>query len=79
MYTRYLLRLLASSAALALLPSAVLAQQRPAAPVLLEKPSIVYKVQSASERLEMTAHSSRILTMDQKIPRPKSTIPTCWS
>ena len=33
------------------------------------KPSIIYKVQSPSERLEMTVHTSRILTMDQKIPQ----------
>ncbi len=45
------------------------AQQPSAPPVLLEKPSIVYKVQSPSERLEMTVHTSRILTMDQKIPQ----------
>jgi pilus assembly protein CpaC len=31
--------------------------------------SIVYKIQSTSERLEMTVNSSRILTMDQKIPQ----------
>jgi pilus assembly protein CpaC len=36
-------------------------------PAELTKPSIVYKVQSASERMEMTVHTSRILTMDQKI------------
>jgi pilus assembly protein CpaC len=30
---------------------------------------IVYKIQSASERLEMTVNSSRILTLDKKIPQ----------
>ena len=35
----------------------------------LPKSSIIYKVQSSSERMEMTVHSSRILTMDQKIPQ----------
>ena len=79
MYTQSLLRLLAPLAALGLLSSAVFAQQpsapsamtqQPSAPpVVLEKPSLIYKVQSPSERLEMTAHSSRILTMDQKIPQ----------
>jgi pilus assembly protein CpaC len=29
----------------------------------------MYKVQSPTERLEMTVHTSRILTMDQKIPQ----------
>ena len=69
MYTRFLLRLLASLAALALPSAAVLAQQPHAPPVVLEKPSLIYKVQSPSERLEMTAHTSRILTMDHKIPQ----------
>ncbi len=31
--------------------------------------SIIYKVQDASERLEMTVNTSRILTLDDKIPR----------
>ncbi len=33
------------------------------------QPSIIHKVQSPTERLEMTVHTSRILTMDQKIPQ----------
>lgn len=50
----------------ALLSSAVLAQQ----PVIpLAKPSVVFKVESPNDRLEMTVHTSRILTMDQKIPQ----------
>jgi pilus assembly protein CpaC len=73
MYTRSLLRFVAPLAALAFLSAASLAQQPPAQPpaqpVLLEKPSLIYKVQSPSERLEMTAHTSRIVTMDQKIPQ----------
>jgi len=32
-------------------------------------PSIVHRIAGASERLEMTANSSRILTLDQRIPR----------
>ncbi len=70
MYTRSLLRLLASLAVLAWLPGAVLGQQPSAAsspPVLLQKPSILYKVQSSGERLEMMVHTSRIVTMDRKI------------
>jgi pilus assembly protein CpaC len=67
MYTRSFLRLLTPLAALWLLPPAVLAQQPSALPVLLERPSIVYKVRSPSERLEMTVRTSRLLTTDQKI------------
>jgi pilus assembly protein CpaC len=39
------------------------------APAKAGGPSIIYKVRSPSERLEMTVHTSRILTMDQKIPQ----------
>jgi pilus assembly protein CpaC len=35
----------------------------------LESPPIVHHIQAATERLEMTANSSRMLTLDQKIPR----------
>ncbi len=35
----------------------------------LEAPPIVHHIQAATERLEMTANSSRMLTLDQKIPR----------
>ena len=35
----------------------------------IQSPSIVYKVQVANERLEMTVNSSRLLTLDLKIPR----------
>jgi pilus assembly protein CpaC len=31
-------------------------------------PPVIYKVQAANDRLEMTQYSSRLLTMDQKIP-----------
>jgi pilus assembly protein CpaC len=34
-----------------------------------EAPPIVHKVQAATERLEMTANTSRVLTLDQQIPR----------
>jgi pilus assembly protein CpaC len=73
MYTQSLARCMAPLAVLMFLSAIGLAQQPPAQssapPVLLEKPSLIYKVQSPSERLEMTAHSSRIVTMDQKIPQ----------
>lgn len=32
-------------------------------------PPVIHKIQSANDRLEMTVNSSRLLTMDQKIPR----------
>ncbi len=70
MFTRSLLRLFAPLAITIVLPLAALAEQpaeQPSTPLV--KPSIVYKVQSPSERLEMTVHTSRILTMDQKIPQ----------
>jgi len=35
----------------------------------LQRPPLIFKVQSPSERLEMTVNSSRILTTDQKIPQ----------
>jgi pilus assembly protein CpaC len=35
----------------------------------LSSPSIVHKIQTANERLEMTVNSSRLLTLDLKIPR----------
>lgn len=46
--------------------------------------SVVYKVQSASGRLEMTVNSSRILTMDYNIPQvqvnnPEVLVPTILS
>ena len=82
MFRRSLLRLLVPLVISTLWPSANLAQQpsasppsaqQPSAPQafapLLAKPSIIHKVQSPTERLEMTVHSSRILTMDQKIPQ----------
>ena len=62
-------RWLASLALLGLLPLRATAQEPVPPPALLAKPTIVYKVQSPTERLEMTVHTSRILTMDQKIPQ----------
>jgi pilus assembly protein CpaC len=44
----------------------------PAAPLAaqdISSPSIVHRVQTANERLEMTVNSSRLLTLDLKIPR----------
>jgi pilus assembly protein CpaC len=50
---------------------AVLCESRPAAAqgLQLEAPPIVHKIQAATERLEMTANTSRVLTLDQQIPR----------
>jgi pilus assembly protein CpaC len=65
-----------TSAALAQQPSASVPSPPPVSPALgqpstvpLAKPPIVHKIQSPNERLEMTVHTSRILTMDQKIPQ----------
>ena len=41
----------------------------PAIHAPLAKQPVVHKIQSPTERLEMTVHTSRILTMDQKIPQ----------
>jgi pilus assembly protein CpaC len=35
----------------------------------LESPQLVHRISAATERLEMTANTSRLLTLDQKIPR----------
>ena len=35
----------------------------------LTKPSVVYKVRESDNRLEMIVHTSRILTMEKKIPQ----------
>ena len=53
---------------LVLLPSASPAQ-KPSTPTSPVNPSIIYKVQTAMERLDMTVNTSRILTMEQKIPQ----------
>jgi pilus assembly protein CpaC len=48
------------------------AQQTPLPPALPpagSNSSLVYKVGAAGDRLEMTVHTSRILTMDQKVPQ----------
>ncbi len=47
----------------------ITARAEPPAATPLAKPSIVFKVTSANDRLEMTVHTSKILTMDQKIPQ----------
>ncbi len=41
----------------------------PAANGIASNEQVVHKIQSASERLELTVNSSRILTLDQPIPR----------
>ncbi len=66
MFTRLLPRRLMPL--LLLLPLSVAASVEDAAAQLI-KPSLIYKITSTSERLEMTVHTSRILTMDQKIPQ----------
>ena len=38
-------------------------------PPAVSNASLVYKVGGAGDRLEMTVHTSRILTMDQKVPQ----------
>lgn len=68
MYTRFLSRLLGSLAVVGMFASEAAAQQL-APPTLMKRPSIVYKLSSPNERLEMTVHTSRILTMEQKIPQ----------
>ena len=66
MSTRFLPRSPVPLLVIFLLSAAASAQQAPAP---LAKPSIVHKVQPGGDRLEMTVHTSRILTMDQKIPQ----------
>jgi pilus assembly protein CpaC len=66
MFTQSLLRLLMPLATLTVLSVAAQAEQPD---TTLAPPSIVHKVQSPSERLEMTVHTSRILTLGQKIPQ----------
>ncbi len=74
MFRRSLSRLLMPLVISTWLTSAGLAQQPPVPPmpqsaVPLVKQPIIHKIQSPTERLEMTVHTSRILTMDQKIPQ----------
>ena len=64
MFTRSLWRLLVPLTISTLAPLAALAQQPSTLP---PKPSVVHKIQSPSERIEMTVNTSRILLMDQKI------------
>jgi len=59
---RFQTRLLVACALLLLVSPAALAQTMP-------NPSIVQKLENASERLEMIVNTSRILTLDQKIPQ----------
>jgi pilus assembly protein CpaC len=58
---------LLSHAALSQEPASPQNKPQPLSPQ--NKPSLVYKVQSPNERMEMTVHTSRILTMEQKIPQ----------
>jgi len=72
MYTRSFPRLLVSLVLATMLPCTALGQQ-PA--ISLAKPSVMFKVQSPSERLEITVRTSRILTMDQKITQAQVSNP----
>ncbi len=59
-------------AAMFLLACSAAAQQPPPPmplPPAENNASLVYKVDGAGQRLEMTVHTSRILTLDQKIPQ----------
>ncbi len=82
MYTRSIRRLIVILTAAWLSPLAALAQQppapdaasglpaasaTPAASGTLVAPSVMYKVQAPTERLEMIVHTSRILTTEKKI------------
>ncbi len=73
MYTRSFPRLLASLALAAMLPCTVLGQQPEMAP--LAKPSVMFKIQSQNERMDITVRTSRILTMDQKIAQAQVSNP----
>jgi pilus assembly protein CpaC len=66
MYTRSFGRLLLPLVICASTSLSALAQQtlKP-----LEQSSVIFKIRSPLERLEMTVRTSRILTMDQKIPQ----------
>ncbi len=65
MCIRSLMRLAGPLAMLWSFPLALPGQQQ--SPGLPAQPSVLYKVQYASDRLEMTVHSSRILTVERKI------------
>ena len=71
MYTRFLARLVgAASDFRAFAARGIGGPARAAPPVFLaETVASSIKIQSTNERLEMTIHTSRILTMDQKIPQ----------
>ena len=64
MRKQYLMRLVAPLAICFLAPFTAAAQQDQS---VLQMPSIVHKISNASERVEMTINTSRILTLDQKI------------
>lgn len=67
MRTRDTVRFLVWLAVLLWVPALVLAQGPPESAPPLAVPSVVYKVRSAEERLDLTVHTSRILSMDDKI------------
>lgn len=68
MCMRSLVRLLLPLLIYTLSPLGASAEPPVAGPPVIPSP-VVYKVQAANQRLEMTVHTSRILTLDQKIPQ----------
>jgi len=75
MLTQMLLRL-STAAGIVLMAATAMAQAPPAGAgppthkaSASAGPSIIHKIQGANERLELTVHTSRILTLDQKIPQ----------
>jgi pilus assembly protein CpaC len=66
---RSLVRLLLPLLIYTLSPLGASAEPPAAGPPVPMPSPVVYKVQAASQRLEMTVHTSRILSLDQKIPQ----------
>ncbi len=66
------LRVVAAAAIIAL-AAGTFAQDAPPA-----VPPVVQKITADNTKVEMTVNASRILTMDDPIPRRRSGTPTCW-
>ena len=72
MFKHFLLRHVLPLAVVLAWAFGALAQQLqivPQPPQPTAKPSLIYKVDAGTDRLEMTVRTSRILTMDQKVPQ----------
>ena len=70
--------LLAAATIALVLPLIATAQQRDEQVAMAQQPAgqaIVYKVQGTNERLEMVVSTSRILSMDQKVPQVSAANP----